>query len=655
MSSNMTQAFEHTSGECFDVGTVVGDKYQLLRKAGEGAMGSVWVATNTALEANVAIKVLRPEMRSPAIAERLLREARAAAKLSHPGIVRVFDLGKTAGGTPYIVMELLEGEALRDVLCRERRLTPEAALAILLPVASAMHAAHERGIVHRDLKPDNVMLANQGDGRTRPKVVDFGIAKVTWTEPESGSTGAAVIGTPQYMPPEQALGQGQLDHRADIWALCTMLYEALAGETPFAGEQGFGTLRAIIQDPVRSLVERCGTDPALWSIIERGLRKDPAGRWGNMRELGVALATWLVARGVSEDVCGASLRAQWLDERTSQLPAPSPRPIVVSSAPTLHSRRADDSMELQLPMASAQRAPGVAARRTPVSVGRKGIEESGERAWSEATAMVNLPGAPSPSMRPSLRERVPFRGIAAAGFVVLTGAAVWSVALGKAGPAAEPTLASPAEPAVAAVAEVPSLARPAPEARSLTASVAPGSAALPAEPAAPPAEPAAPPAEPAAPPAEPAAPRPARALKAAAPAHATPAPAAAAAAPTAVAAPTATAPAATGKPPAAASSPSGPPVADAGVEAPAPPAQPVPAGSTQEPRSSGACPSGGGREGGEAACPPAPEASTSAVERHEDAGVAEQQPGTRRPATEEPPPSPDAGATEGSSSAPAAP
>ena len=267
MSINMTQGLEHTLGERFEVGTLVGDKYQLLRKAGEGAMGSVWVAANTALEANVAIKVLRPEMRSPAIAERLLREARAAAKLSHPGIVRVFDLGKTAEGTPYIVMELLEGEALRDVLCREPQLSPETAVAILLPVASAMHAAHERGVVHRDLKPDNVMLADQGDGRIQPKVVDFGIAKVTWTEPESGSTGAAVIGTPQYMPPEQALGQGHVDHRAEIWALCTMLYEAIAGETPYAGEQGFGTLRAIIQDPVRS-------DAAKLTVAYRGYLRD---------------------------------------------------------------------------------------------------------------------------------------------------------------------------------------------------------------------------------------------------------------------------------------------------------------------------------------------------------------------------------------------
>ncbi|WP_437911570.1 serine/threonine-protein kinase [Sorangium sp. So ce302] len=635
MSSNMTQAFEHTSGECFEVDTVVGEKYQLLRKAGEGAMGSVWVATNTALEANVAIKVLRPEMRSPAIAERLLREARAAAKLSHPGIVRVFDLGKTADGTPYIVMELLEGEALRDVLCRERRLAPEVALAILLPVASAMHAAHERGVVHRDLKPDNVMLANQGDGRIRPKVVDFGIAKVTWTEPESGSTGAAVIGTPQYMPPEQALGQGHIDHRADIWALCTMLYEAIAGETPYAGEHGFGTLRAIVQDPVRSLVERCGSDPALWSIIERGLRKDPADRWGSMRELGSALATWLVSRGVSEDVCGASLRAQWLDERASQIPSPSPRLNAVSSAPTLHSRRADDSLELQLPVTAAQRAPGAAAaagHSAPEAAERKGIEESGERAWSEATAMVNLPGAASPSPRSSWRERFPLRGVAAAGLVALAGAAVWSVALGTAGRAGESTPAPPVQP-VAMIAAAPSPAQPPLEVSSHPTGVAHGSVA---------------------PPVGPTAPRPARALKAAVPAPQAPATAAARAA---IAAPAANAPAATGKPPApAASAPPGSSGPSAGPEAPASTAQPVAAGSAQAPGSA-ACPAGGDREGGEAACPPAAEASTSAVEVYDDAGTTEKEPGVhRRPATtEEAPPAADAGAAEGSSSAPAAP
>ncbi|WP_434041297.1 protein kinase domain-containing protein [Sorangium cellulosum] len=620
MSSNMTQGYEHTLGELFEVGTLVGDKYQLLRKAGEGAMGSVWVAANTALEANVALKVLRPEMRSPAIAERLLREARAAAKLSHPGIVRVFDLGKTAGGTPYIVMELLEGEALRDVLCREQRFSPESAIAILLPVASAMHAAHERGIVHRDLKPDNVMLADHGDGRLQPKVVDFGIAKVTWTEPESGSTGAAVIGTPQYMPPEQALGQGQLDHRADIWALCTMLYEAISGETPYAGEQGFGTLRAILQDPVPSLVERCGADPALWSIIERGLRKDPAERWGSMRELGVALATWLLSRGVSEDVCGASLRAQWLDERSSQVPAPSPRPMVVSSAPTLHSRRADDPMELQLPMASARRAPAEEEPRAPMVAGRKPLEDSGERAWSEATAMGNLRGAGAPSPRPSLRERFPFRRVAAAGFVLMAGAAAWSVAPVTTGPVAELTPVPPTAPATT-VAEAPAPAptQPAAEGSSLTASMARGLVVTPAPPVAP---------------------RPARAAK--------PAPAAAPATAAAPAPEKALAPAATALPEL--------PASDAGVEAPLLVAQASP--TAPSPEAAGSCPVDGGQAGGETACPPPPaaEGSTSTVEAHEDTAAARRETDAQRP-TEEAPPAPaaDAGAAEWSPDAPAAP
>ncbi|WP_437874611.1 serine/threonine-protein kinase [Sorangium sp. So ce513] len=613
---------------------MIGDKYQLLRKAGEGAMGSVWVAANTALEANVAIKVLRPEMRSPAIAERLLREARAAAKLSHPGIVRVFDLGKTACGTPYIVMELLEGEALRDVLCRDYRLLPEAAIAILLPVASAMQAAHERGIVHRDLKPDNVMLTELGDGRLQPKVVDFGIAKVTWTEPESGSTGAAVIGTPQYMPPEQALGQGHIDHRADVWALCTMLYEAIAGETPFAGEQGFGTLRAILQDPVPSLVERCGTDPALWSIIERGLRKTPAERWASMRELGVALATWLVSRGVSEDVCGATLRAQWLEERTSQIPAQSPRPMVVSSAPTLHSRRADDPMELELPLAAARRAPEELGPRAPVVVGRRVLEESGERAWCEATAMDDLRGAAAPPRRRSLRERFPLRRVAAAGFVLLAGAAAWSVAPVMTGSVADLTPVPPTAPA-ATVAEAPEPPPEPPEpptaaaAGSLTTSMARGLIETPDASAA-----ATTPATPTV------APRPARPARPAAPA----APATAAAA----------APATTPAPKA--SSLPELPAADADAGAPLLLAQ-ASASPAAPPAESAACPTEGGQAGGAAACPPPPpEGSTGADEAPEGAAEADPERATPGPAPEEaPPPAADAGAAEPSPDAPAAP
>ncbi|WP_234022615.1 serine/threonine-protein kinase [Sorangium cellulosum] len=596
----MTQDFEHASGDRFESGAMIGDKYQLLRKAGEGAMGSVWVAANIALEANVAIKVLRPEMRSPAIAERLLREARAAAKLSHPGIVRVFDLGKTESGTPYIVMELLEGEALRDVLCREERLLPEAAIAILLPVASAMHAAHERGIVHRDLKPDNVMLAELGGGRMQPKVVDFGIAKVTWREAESGSTGTAVIGTPHYMPPEQALGHGHIDHRADVWALCTMLYEAIAGETPYAEEQGFGTLRAIIQDPAPSLIERCGTDPALWAIIERGLRKDPAERWGNMRELGVALATWLLSRGVSEDVCGASLRAQWLEERTSQIPLPAPSPrAAVSSPPTLHSRRADDPMERPLQAI-------VASRKASAEAARRVVEESGERAWSEATVDLRNSAAAA-SMQPSSRGRFPFRRIAAAGFVLMAGAAAWSVAPVTGGRDAELSTATTVAPA-ATGAEAPPPARAAAEASSLTASMARGLVATPP------------------PPAEPVAPRPApRAVKATAAAAVT-------AAPVVPSKTAAAAPSALPELPAAAAD------AGAGAEAAMILAQTVAPGTAQEPGSA-PCPAAGGEaaESGGAACKPQAEAAGNGHEVYEDAAAPKQEGEVSQPALEEAP------------------
>jgi eukaryotic-like serine/threonine-protein kinase len=179
MSISIAEDSACMPGESYREADLVGGKYRLLRKAGEGAMGVVWVARNKALASNVAIKLLRPEMHSPVLIERFLREARAAAQLTHPAVVRVFDLGETENHEPYIVMELLEGEPLRDLLQRERCLSPETALSLLLPIAGAIQAAHERGIVHRDLKPDNVMLVPCDGGMIQPKVVDFGVAKLS--------------------------------------------------------------------------------------------------------------------------------------------------------------------------------------------------------------------------------------------------------------------------------------------------------------------------------------------------------------------------------------------------------------------------------------------------------------------------------------------
>ncbi len=309
--------------EPYDAEDLIGGKYRLSRKVGAGAMGSVWIATNLVLDSKVALKLLHPELRSPAVVERFLREARAAAMLNHPAIVRIFDLGGTAEGDPFIVMELLGGESLRACLDRVGTLPPERALQLHQPVLHAIHVAHEHGIVHRDLKPDNIMISEAYGGAVQLKVVDFGIAKLQWSE-QCSTTGASLIGTPDYMSPEQARGLCVVDHRADIWSLGALLYEALAGRTPFARDGIASTLLALTSDPPPSLAGVGAVDQALWSILERGLRKDPQERWPTMRALGEALAGWLSARGVREDACGLSLHAQWLPAARAGLDSPAP-------------------------------------------------------------------------------------------------------------------------------------------------------------------------------------------------------------------------------------------------------------------------------------------------------------------------------------------
>ncbi|WP_437297548.1 serine/threonine-protein kinase [Sorangium sp. So ce426] len=313
---------EPARGAHHQEGDLVAGKYRLVRRIGEGAMGTVWIATHVALGSEVAIKLMRPELRSPELAEYFVREARAAGRLNHAEVVRIFDLGETAAGDPYLVMELIEGESLRSALAREAAMTPERAIALLLPVAGAMHAVHEKGVVHRDLKPDNVMLVRRGGGRLQPKIVDFGVAKiVSEREASQASASFEVFGTPDYMPPEQVLAVPDIDRRADIWSLCAMLYELLSGRPPFSSRNALDGLRAVLQDAVPSLVDTCGLDADLWAIVERGLRKEPSSRWSSMRELGEALAAWLRARGVREDARGVSLQGEWLPCEDPCVPA----------------------------------------------------------------------------------------------------------------------------------------------------------------------------------------------------------------------------------------------------------------------------------------------------------------------------------------------
>jgi len=299
----------------YEPGVIVAQKFQLVRILGEGGMGSVWVAKNLALDVHVALKLIRAELAQnvPGLEERLLQEARAAASIEHPAVIKIFDFGLTELSDPYIAMELLHGESLGGTLKRRGKLNPVRAVQTLLPIVEALLAAHERGIVHRDLKPDNIFLARSAGNRLEPKVLDFGIAKFEQKNTPNLTSVGTVLGSPAYMSPEQARGEADVDGRSDVWALCVVLYEVITGALPFAADNYNALLYAILEGQPKTFNELGISEPLLWSILSRGLEKSRERRCADMFELGRGLAIWLLDRGVQEDVCNGLLRSKWLE------------------------------------------------------------------------------------------------------------------------------------------------------------------------------------------------------------------------------------------------------------------------------------------------------------------------------------------------------
>jgi len=232
--------------------TVLAGKFRLVRKLGEGGMGTVWQADHLVLNSKVAIKVLGPEVAQDSEAlTRFLREAQSAASLRSPHVVQILDHG-VDGGQPYIAMELLEGESLAERLIREGTLSPVETSRVITHMARALSRAHEAGIVHRDLKPDNVFLV-KNDEEQIAKLLDFGIAKATGKLTSGigrATRTGTVMGSPYYMSPEQAEGLKTLDHRTDIWALGVIAFECLLGQRPFDGESVGGLVLAICTRPM---------------------------------------------------------------------------------------------------------------------------------------------------------------------------------------------------------------------------------------------------------------------------------------------------------------------------------------------------------------------------------------------------------------------
>lgn len=279
-------------------GSVISNKYRLVRCLGEGGMGAVWEALNLRTQRPFALKLVHGDSDfAPELRERMLREASVAGRLEHPNVIEVYDVGETESGEPYLVMELLRGESLADFLDRRGALDSTRAAAVGAEVAAALTAAHAAGVVHRDLKPANVFLHEDPAHGRVVKVLDFGVSKLLAKDSPSSTATGAPIGTPAYMSPEQAEGRSDVDQRTDLWSLGVMLFEMVAGRLPFDGATAFAVVGEVLHAPIPRLADRArDVDPRLDAIVARCLVRDPARRIGTARELGAELESLLPKR-----------------------------------------------------------------------------------------------------------------------------------------------------------------------------------------------------------------------------------------------------------------------------------------------------------------------------------------------------------------------
>lgn len=407
----------------YSPGTLLGDRYRVLRLLGEGAMGSVYEAEHTVLRRRVALKALHPRFaRVDEAVGRFVREAQAAASIGHPHIVDVLDFG-VFETVPFLVMELLRGETLAERMAHEA-LDVGTACTLTAQVLSALSSAHAMGIVHRDLKPENVMIVGDGVG-IRGKLLDFGVSKFLQRDAgdDTRSTAEGVLmGTPSYMSPEQWVGAPDIDHRADLYAVGVMLFEMLSGELPFEAPTQVEMYRIValgVERPPRLDALNASIPAPLASAVARALARDPHERFGSAAAFFDAVAAYATEVPAID-------RAAPRSRPISLVPAPPEfTPARISNTPTLAPASATDATRVALP-----------ERHTP------------------------------PQQRPGLGLRI---AIAVAALLGLGGG---FFALGRASGPEAPIVATPAVRPDARVATAPTPAAPAPVAPAATPPVA---------------------------------------------------------------------------------------------------------------------------------------------------------------------------------------
>ncbi len=308
-----------------ETGTLIDGKYRVVRTLGEGGVGVVYVAEHTFLQKQFALKLLRPEMAQyPEVAARFEQEARTTGRMEHDNIVRVTDFGKTPAGELYLVMELLAGRPLSDDMFHNPRVPADRALWITHNVLCGLEAAHGVGIIHRDLKPENVLLVKRPDGSEQVKLVDFGIAKLKHETSTRLTQTGTVLGTPQYMAPEQARGVADLDQRVDVHAAGVMLYEMLAGQPPYQGDNYNIVLYEILNGkPPPLTVVAPDVDPRLAAIVMKSFHPDREQRHQTATALREALTEYtesLKARAIPKSAIHSQIAPRLAAGRTAAPP-----------------------------------------------------------------------------------------------------------------------------------------------------------------------------------------------------------------------------------------------------------------------------------------------------------------------------------------------
>ncbi len=275
------------------IGSTLAGKYNIIKKLGEGGMGTVYQASQMPIDRLVAVKVLLGKLAQDEVAvKRFEQEARAVSKMQHPNTVTIYDYGKTDDDRLYIVMEFLRGKTLSDALRASGGMDARRTIHIIRQVCSSLSEAHHAGIIHRDLKPDNIFLTEMGGARDFTKVLDFGVAKMADSEAASTLTQTGMIfGTPKYMSPEQAEGK-TIDYRADIYAIGVVMYEMLTGRPPFLADTPIALLLKHISEapaPFRKVRPDLNVAPELEAAVMKALEKSPDRRYREVGEMGADL------------------------------------------------------------------------------------------------------------------------------------------------------------------------------------------------------------------------------------------------------------------------------------------------------------------------------------------------------------------------------